>query len=174
MNIERSNIIDGVLIIKPDVYEDYRGRFIETYDKTKYDEFIPTAYSNFIQDDVSISKKNVLRGIHGDSITSKLVCVLYGEVYSIIADNRPNSPTYRMWQSFTLTGNNRIQLFLPPGIGNSTLTLIDESVYSYKQTTNFSPKTQFTIKWDEASWNFWWPIQTPILSKRDFLGKYSD
>ena len=106
-----------------------------------------------------MSKKNVLRGLHGDDKTTKLVSVLNGSVYSILADNRKDSPTYKQWQAFTLSASNMNQLYIPAGIGNSMLALEDGR--------------QFTIKWNDPEWNFWWPIKNPILSVRDTKGMYS-
>ena len=164
--------LNGVKVIKPDEFEDYRGKYIETYDTAKYRDILGDV--EFVQDDISISRKHVLRGLHGNSVTAKLISVLHGSIYALLADNRPDSPTYKKWEAYTVTGQNRLQLYLPPGIGNSMLALEDETVYFYKQTTHFEPGTQFTIKWNDPEWNFWWPISNPILSQRDFQGKYVD
>lgn len=162
----------GVKIIIPDVFEDYRGTYVETFDTIEYSKILGDM--EFVQDDISISRKDVLRGLHGNYITSKLVSVIYGSVYALIADNRPDSPTYKQWESYVLSAENRKQLFVPAGFGNSIVALEDKSVYFYKQNTHFEPKTQFTIKWNDPEWNFWWPIQNPILSQRDTFGKYVD
>ena len=162
--------LEGIKIIKPDVFEDYRGRYIETYDTASYRQILGDV--TFVQDDVSISRKGVLRGLHGNTKTAKLISVLHGSIYALIADNRPDSPTYKQWEAYTVTANNRIQLYVPAGIGNSMLALEDDIVYHYKQTTHFEPGTQFTIKWNDPEWKFWWPISNPILSQRDFYGDY--
>ena len=120
-----------------------------------------------MQDDVSYSKRDVLRGIHGDDVTTKLVTALFGDCFSILADNRPDSPTYRQWEAFSLTHENRHQLLIPAGVGNSALARSETLVYHYKQTTHFVPGRQFTIHWDDPAWNFEWPIDEPILSARD-------
>lgn len=162
--------IDGVRLIVPEVFEDHRGRYVELFDNDKYRA--ACASVDFVQDDVSISHRHVLRGLHGDWETTKLVAVLHGEGYAIVADNRPASPTYRHWQAFELTGANRHQLLLPPGVGNSILALSEPVVYWYKQSTHFVPGRQFTIRWDDPDWEFEWPIQEPILSERDRKGDY--
>ena len=164
--------IRGVVVITPDEFEDYRGSYIETYDEKKYNSIIGEI--KFVQDDISISAKDVLRGIHGNYVTSKLVSVLNGSVYSVIVDNRPDSETYRKWEAFILSGNNKKQLFIPHGIGNSILSLEDNTIYFYKQTTSYEPNSQFTLKWDDPELNIWWPIKSPILSERDFFGKYKE
>ncbi len=169
MKFERTEL-EGVLRLVPEVFEDQRGRYVEIFDSEKYRA--ATGGVEFVQDDVSVSWANVLRGLHGDWETTKLVSVLSGRGYAIIADNRPESPTYRHWQSFELSGENRVQLLLPPGIGNSILALEGPLVYWYKQDTHFEPGRQFTIRWDDPEWGFRWPIEDPILSERDQAGGY--
>jgi len=167
MNIQDTEL-DGVKLITLKSFEDFRGSYIELYDSKKYKSFD----LNFVQDDLSHSFKYVLRGLHGDFETYKLVTVLKGNAYCLIADNRKNSPTYKKWQSFNLSCKNLNQLLLPPGVGNSMLAMSDEVLYYYKQTTHFVDGQQFTIKWNDPDWNFWWPISNPILSLRDFRGNY--
>jgi len=162
--------LHGVKLIIPEEFEDHRGSYVELYDSEKFKKAVGLV--EFVQDDISISRKNVLRGLHGDWRTTKLVTVLKGSGYAIIADNRQDSPTYKQWQSFILSENNRHQLLLPNGIGNSILALEDKIVYYYKQNTHFVDGKQFTIKWDDPEWNFWWPIKEPILSPRDEKGEY--
>tara|TARA_R100000353_G_scaffold173780_1_gene140505 strand:+ start:76 stop:585 length:510 start_codon:yes stop_codon:yes gene_type:complete len=162
--------IEGVKLITPERFEDHRGSYLELYDSKK---FSPVTEEVFVQDDISISNKNVLRGLHGDWRTTKLVTVLNGSGYALIADARKDSPTYKQWQSFTLSRENKRMLLLPPGIGNSILALQDNMIYYYKQNTNFVEGKQFTIKWDSPDWDFWWPIKNPILSLRDEKGHYA-
>jgi len=163
--------LEGVKLIVPERFEDHRGTYLEIFDEEKYEEVCGNL--KFIQDDVSISNKDVLRGIHGDFSTTKLVTVLNGSGYAIIVDNREGSPTYNQWQAFLLSRENRNQLFLPTGIGNSILALENNMIYYYKQTTHFVDGRQFTIKWNDPIYNFWWPIKEPILSKRDQEGNYA-
>ena len=164
--------INGVKLFKPERFTDFRGSYLEIYDSKKFFESSGQEI-NFVQDDISVSKKNVLRGLHGDFRTTKLVTVLKGTGYALIADNREDSPTYMKWQAFTLSDQNMNMLLLPPGIGNSILSLDDNLIYYYKQDTHFSEGKQFTIKWNDPEWNFWWPIKNPILSVRDTKGMYS-
>ena len=164
--------LHNVKCIIPERFEDHRGSYMELYDSDKF-SYNPTLPDiKFVQDDISISRKNVLRGLHGDHRTTKLVTVLKGSAYALIADNRPESPTYKNWQAFTLSEQNRNQLLLPPGVGNSVLAMSDEIVYYYKQNTHFIDGQQFTIRWDDPEWNFWWPTKAPILSMRDERGEY--
>tara|TARA_R110000765_G_scaffold424782_1_gene536330 strand:+ start:564 stop:1076 length:513 start_codon:yes stop_codon:yes gene_type:complete len=163
--------LHGVKIIIPERFEDHRGSYTEIYDSTKFNSNVDNII--FEQDDVSVSNMGVLRGLHGDWETTKLVTVLNGSGYAIIADNRVNSPTYKQWKSFTLSKQNKHQLLLPPGVGNSVLALENNMIYYYKQNTHFQPGKQFTIKWNDPEWNFWWPIKHPILSLRDERGAYA-
>ncbi|MBL8749961.1 MAG: dTDP-4-dehydrorhamnose 3,5-epimerase family protein [Planctomycetes bacterium] len=162
--------LHGVLRIEPEAFTDHRGSYVEIFDTDKYREI--TGGRTFVQDDISVSHTNVLRGLHGDWQTTKLVSVLHGEGYALLADNRPDSPTYRRWQSFALTGDNRVQLLIPPGIGNSVLAVQGPLVYWYKQDQHWAPGRQFTIRWDDSEWGFEWPIAAPILSARDTKGGY--
>ena len=161
--------IHGVKVLVPDVFQDHRGTYVELFDTETYRAL--TGGVAFVQDDISTSHKDVLRGLHGDFVTTKLVSVLHGTGHAVIADNREDSPTHRQWQAFTLSGANRKQLLLPPGIGNSILAL-EDLVYWYKQDTHFVPGRQFTIRWDDPAWGFTWPISAPILSERDMRGSY--
>jgi len=170
INIEYTKI-DGLLLIKPEIFLDGRGQYVELYDTETYQKVLPIG-TCFVQDDYSFSKRYVLRGIHGDFSTSKLITVLNGMVQAVIVDNRKDSKTYMQWQDFYLSGENSHQLFIPAGCGNSMLTLTDDVVYHYKQTTHYTPKSQFTIKWDDERLNIIWKIKNPILSKRDTKGDY--
>src|SRR5687767_9031499 len=109
--------LQGVRRIVPEAFTDHRGRYVELFDSEHYRDVCPDL--TFVQDDVSVSYDRVLRGMHGDFATWKLVSVLHGRGHAVLADNRPDSPTYRRWQAFELSGANRYQLLLPPGIGNS-------------------------------------------------------
>jgi len=170
LNVEYTNI-DGLLLIKPGIHQDERGSYVEIYDTESYRDILPISTS-FVQDDYSYSKINVLRGIHGDFVTSKLISVLNGMIQAVIVDNREKSPTYMKWQSFHLSRENAHQLFIPSGCGNSMLALTGDVVYHYKQTTHYTPKSQFTIKWDDTRLNIQWKITNPILSERDIKGDY--
>jgi len=162
--------LHGVRRIEPEAFRDHRGSYVEIFDTEKYREV--TGGRVFVQDDISVSHTNVLRGLHGDWQTTKLVSVLHGEGYALLADNRPESPTYRRWQAFTLSGENRVQLLIPPGIGNSVLAVQGPLVYWYKQDQHWAAGRQFTIRWDDPDWGFEWPVAEPILSERDRRGAY--
>jgi len=153
--------LQKVLKIKLDSFEDHRGYYIETYNEKLYSRF----KVKFIQDDISVSKKGVLRGIHGDFKTWKLITCLHGKFHLIVINNIPDSNDYKKWQSFILSDKNRVQILVPPGFGNGHQVLSKTAIFHYKQSTLYDRGSQFTIKYNAN--NFDWPIKRPILSKRD-------
>lgn len=158
--------LDGVLeVTPPTIFDDFRGSYIETYNERLYNE--AGIDCRFIQDDVSISRRHVLRGIHGDSHTTKLVSCLYGEFYLIVVNNDSESAQYKKWTSFHVSEMNRKQILIPPKFGNGHLVMSEKAIFHYKQTTEYSRKSQFTIKWNDPGYGFWWPIAEPITSMRD-------
>jgi dTDP-4-dehydrorhamnose 3,5-epimerase len=158
--------LDGVKLIKPvTIFEDFRGFYIETYNEGIYNE--AGIAVKFIQDDISISTQNVLRGIHGDSETWKLISCLHGKFYLVVINWDENSPQYGQWQAFTLSDTNHLQVLVPPKFGNGHLVLSDTAIFSYKQSSYYNRAGQFTLKWNDPALRIWWPIQNPILSQRD-------
>ena len=165
MKVEKTNL-EGVLIIDPPTnFIDFRGSYIETYNERLYKKYGIT--EDFIQDDISTSKKNVLRGIHGDKNTCKLVTCLYGEFYLVVVNNNPHSQQFKKWQSFNLSDKNRKQVLIPPMYGNGHLVISDKAIFHYKQTTEYNREGQFTIMWNDPEFKIKWPVKNPILSKRD-------
>ena len=163
-SLEETNL-DGVKKIIPTIFEDFRGSYIEIYNKNFMKE--NDIRINFIQDDISISYKNVLRGIHGDNTTYKLVSCLYGQFQLIVVNNNPVSRQFRKWQSFDMSIKNRFQILIPPKFGNGHLVLSNSAIFHYKQNTLYDPSSQFTIKWNDPLYKFKWKINDPILSVRD-------
>jgi dTDP-4-dehydrorhamnose 3,5-epimerase len=165
MTVEKT-ILDGVLkITPPTIFKDFRGEYVEIYNKDFFKE--KNINVEFIQDDISVSKKNVLRGIHGNNDTWKLISCLYGSFYLVVVNYDPVSKQYKKFTSFTLSDKNRLQILVPPKFGNGHLVLSDTAIFHYKQNTNYIRESQFTIKWNDPNYNFGWPIQNPILSERD-------
>lgn len=160
------------MLIKPDIFEDYRGQYVEIYNE----EFFRSngIQVKFIQDDISVSSKHVLRGIHGDAETWKLISCLYGKFYLVVINYDDQSEQYGRWEAFTLSERNRLQVLVPPKYGNGHLVLSDTAIFHYKQNTYYNPKGQFTILWNDPQFNIWWPIKQPILSQRDKLGRFPD
>jgi len=170
IKVEKTEL-DGVLLIKPSAFEDFRGSYIETYNEELYRSH--GIDINFIQDDVSISSRNVLRGIHGDSETWKLISCLHGSFYFVVVNCDRSSENFGKWQSFTLSENNRHQVLVPPKYGNAHVVLSEKAIFHYKQSTYYNPSGQFTYVWNDPELGIWWPIKAPILSKRDETGHFS-
>lgn len=157
-------IFPEVTIYSPDSFEDFRG---ELYTLYKQEDFS----LSFNHDKVSISRKNVLRGLHGDSKSWKLITCLAGEVYLVVVDYRRSSPNYLKWDSIVLTHKNRKSVLVPPMFANGHLVLSKEATFFYKWSYPGDypdVKDQFTLKWDNPNLGIHWPISNPILSKRDF------
>ena len=155
--------LDGIKLIKPTVHEDYRGTNFESYNASEYYK-IP---NQFVVDSISTSRKHVLRGIHGDHRTTKLISCLYGTIYFVVLDCRSGSKTFHQWQAFTLSDRNKHQVLVPPGFGNAHLVMSDECVFSYKLDQHYERSSQFTLRWNDDQFNIYWPIKYPILSERD-------
>ena len=160
-----NTVLDGVKLVQPVVYEDFRGTNFEAYNETKFrDEII---VNNFVVDSISTSCNHTLSGIHGDNKTSKLVSCLYGTIHMVIINRDPDSKQYNQWFTITLSDRNKYQLLIPPKFGNGYLVMSDEAVFSYKLSEYYDRDSQFTIKWNDPMHNFFWPIKNPILSERD-------
>jgi len=142
---------------------------VETYNEKLYRE--AGIKVKFVQDDISVSSQNVLRGIHGDGKTWKLVSCLYGEFYLVVVNWDDASPQFGKWDSFILSDQNRLQVLVPPKFGNGHLILSKLAIFHYKQSTYYNRARQFTILWNDPKLNIWWPIQNPIVSKRDGGGE---
>ncbi len=167
MTVEKTAIPD-VLLIKPEIFEDHRGTYVETYNVKEYHR--QGIKIDFVRDDISTSIKGVLRGIHYDSKTWKLIQCLYGRIYFVVVDLRRHSPSYKKWLSFILSDSNRHQVLVPPNCGNGHLVLSDSCIFSYKQSEYYDPQKERVLKWDDPEINIYWPIKNPILSQRDELG----
>ncbi|MBM3645699.1 MAG: dTDP-4-keto-6-deoxy-D-glucose epimerase [Alphaproteobacteria bacterium] len=166
LKVERTRL-DGVLLIHPlSMYEDFRGDYVETYNEAAY--HAAGIVDRFIQDDYATSGRHVLRGVHGDNKTVKLISCPYGRLYVNVVNNDPASRQYRQWQGFTLSSDNRLQVYIPARFGNAYLVMSDVAVFHYKQTTYYDRAGQFTIKWNDPDYKMWWPVRDPILSERDY------
>ncbi len=161
--------LDNVLLIKPPtIFEDLRGTYVELYnDKIYNDAGIKV---KFLQDDISTSSKHVLRGIHGDAETWKLISCLYGKFYLVVINWDKESSQFKHWESFVLSDQNRLQVLIPPKFGNGHLVLSEQAIFHYKQTTYYNRAGQFTLFWNDPQLNIWWPVKNPILSRRDENG----
>jgi len=121
--------LDGVLVITPPtVFEDFRGSYVETYNENLYRAAGVDVH--FLQDDISTSTRHVLRGIHGDGKTWKLISCLYGVFYLVVLNHDRTSPQFGRWQGFTLSDSNRLQVLVPPRFGNGHLVMSDKAIFS--------------------------------------------
>lgn len=165
LNVSESKLSQVWIVNPPTNFEDFRGSYVELYNESLYRE--AGIEVDFIQDDISTSSRHVLRGIHGDRETWKLISCLYGKFYLVVVDMDEASPTYRQWEGFTLSDTNRLQVLVPPKHGNGHVVLSDTAIFHYKQNTLYDRSGQFTILWNDTAFGIWWPVKNPILSQRD-------
>lgn len=174
--------LEGVLLIQPEPFEDFRGEYVETFNEKVYREEIAknlkgTAYQqdalrlHFVEDDVSTGTRGVLKGLHGDTKTWKLVQCLFGKFYLVVLNYDPKSKQYGQWEAFIVSDKNRLQVLIPPMYGNGHLILSEYDIYHYKQSTYYNPDSQFTVQWNDPKFSIWWPMKNPMLSLRDETGK---
>ena len=165
MEVSETDLQGVLLITPPTIFEDFRGTYVETYNEKLYTEAGVTA--NFVQDDFSISTRHVLRGLHGDDETWKLISCLFGRFYLVVVNWDEDSAQYRQWTSFVLSDQNRLQVLIPPNFGNGHLILSEQAIFHYKQSAYYDRGNQFSIRWNDPSLNIWWPVRDPMLSRRD-------
>ncbi len=160
--------IPEIILIKPKIFEDSRGFFMETY---KYSEFVKAGINEkFVQDNHSKSIKNVLRGIHfqlNPKAQGKLIRCIKGKIFDIAVDLRKNSPTFKQWIGIELSEENRLIIYIPAGFGHAFLTLSEEAEVIYKTTEEYSPEHDTGIRWNDPDINITWGIKDPIVSEKD-------
>ncbi len=162
--------LGGVILVKPDTVEDFRGTYTETYNEEVYKKGGITV--DFVQDDYSTSFRHVLRGLHGDSKTWKLIDCMQGSFYFVVMNYDKTSPQYLQWESFTLSDINHWQVLVPPKFANAHLALTDKVIFHYKQSEYYDPKSQFSLRYNDPKFKIWWPVKEPLVSQRDEQGKY--
>jgi dTDP-4-dehydrorhamnose 3,5-epimerase len=167
--IEESKKIAGVYTFKPSKGVDDRGIIYTSFYEDVFEKYLPKDLM-FKHDKFSSSKKDVLRGIHGDTKSWKLVTCVYGEIYQVVVDCRKNSPTYKKWEAFTINSNEPQLILLPPNMGNSFFVNSETAIYHYKlayEGEYLDAEDQFSIKWNDPTIGIKWPITNPVLSGRD-------
>jgi len=171
MNIE-STPLPGVLLIKPDVFGDARGFFLEAWNLRRYRE--AGLDRDFVQDNVSLSRKGILRGLHfqNPNPQGKLVQVLQGEVFDVAVDIRAGSPTFGRWFGALLSEENHHQLYVPEGFAHGFCVLSDTALFSYKCTDFYNPHAEYSLRWDDPDLGIVWPIDHPVLSAKDQAARY--
>ena len=162
--------LPGGLIVEPRVFGDPRGFFFESWSQERYSAAgLP---ESFVQDNVSLSPRGVLRGLHlqWPHPQGKLVSVLRGEVYDVAVDVRLGSPTYGKWVGVTLSSETKRQLWIPPGFAHGFQVTSDEALFSYKCTDYYHPELEATVAWDDPELAIAWPLGAPVLSAKDRAG----
>lgn len=162
--------LPGVVIIEPKVFGDERGFFMETWNQERYADTVTT--DSFVQDNVSLSRKGVLRGLHFQKINpqGKLVYVLQGEVYDVAVDIRVGSPTFGQWVSVVLSAENKRQFFIPAGFAHGFCVTSDTALFAYKCTDKYNPQSEGSVLWNDPDLNIPWPTDAPELSAKDVVG----
>ena len=171
MQVTETEIPD-VKIVKPKVFGDERGFFLETFEQKRYQQMLDINF-NFVQDNHSRSQKGVLRGLHfqKQNPQGKLVRVVRGQVYDVVVDIRKDSKTFGKWVSIILSEENKTQLWIPPGLAHGFVVLSDIADFEYKCTNYYDPKSEESLLWNDPTVNIDWPITNPILSIKDKQGK---
>lgn len=168
MEFQKTTLKD-VYLIKPQVFQDERGFFMETYSEKKFKE--AGIDVDFAQDNHSMSvTKGVLRGLHfqnPEDTQAKLVRVTKGAVYDVIVDLRKNSESFGKWEGFELTAKNFQMLFVPRGFAHGFVTLEDYTEFQYKCDNFYAPNNEGGIMWNDPDLKIHWPIENPILSEKD-------
>lgn len=161
----------GLRLIEPARFEDARGYFFEAHHHRKLRD---AGFSEtFVQDNVSFSIRNVLRGLHFQypAWQGKLVTCLRGEIFDVAVDLRRDSPSFGKWHGEVLSEGNHRQLYIPQGFAHGFGVLSDDALVSYKCTEYYSPKDEQTLIWNDPAVGIAWPIQDPMLSEKDAKGK---
>lgn len=167
MHFEKTEI-EGLLIIKPKVFEDERGHFFESFNKEVF-------YKNgldldFVQDNQSLSQKGVLRGLHFQCppyAQGKLIRVIQGSVLDVAVDIRKSSKTYGQYFKIILSAQNKTMIYIPEGFAHGFLTLEDNTIFSYKCTKFYHKESEESLLWNDSELGIDWGIKTPILSDKD-------
>jgi len=151
------------------MFWDLRGNIYTSYNGENYRRYLPEQL-DFIHDKFALSKNNVLRGLHGDNKTWKLVSCVCGEIYEVVADTRRDSPTYKKWDAFELSSDKYRQVLIPPGFVNGYYVKSEHAVFHYKLAYTgkyIDADEQMTFRWDDPELNIQWPCKEPILQSRD-------
>lgn len=165
--------IDGLLIIELEVFGDDRGYFFETYRETEYKGI--GLKEKFVQDNISKSIKNTIRGLHyqvGDKAQGKLCQVICGKVLDVAVDIRFSSPTFGKFFAIELSGDDKKQLWIPPGFAHGFSVLSDDVIFLYKCTNYYSKKDERAIRFDDPLLNIDWKVDNPIVSGKDLEAKF--
>jgi dTDP-4-dehydrorhamnose 3,5-epimerase len=159
--------LSGAFVLIPNVHADDRGYFKEIFSAPRYRA--AGVHDEFVQDNVSYSKRGVIRGLHADPRMAKLVQVLSGSAFDVMVDLRRESPTYLQWYGHELNAAEHTQLYIPAGFLHGFLALSDDVVFLYKQSATYDPATEFGVVWNDPDLAIDWPLDglMPQLSPKD-------
>ncbi len=172
MKVTPTNLPE-VMIIEPRVFGDDRGFFYESFNAKKFAE-LTGIETNFVQDNHSMSAKNVLRGMHYQiqQAQGKLVRVISGEVFDVAVDLRKSSPRFGQWTGVTLSAANQRQLWIPPGFAHGFVVTSDKAEFLYKTTDYWAPEHERCLQWNDPAIGIQWPLEDePVMSAKDQIGK---
>ena len=172
MNVIQTNLPE-VFIIEPRVFGDDRGFFYESFNAKKFAE-LTGVEASFVQDNHSLSAKNVLRGLHYQirQPQGKLVRVVAGEVFDVAVDIRRSSPTFGQWAGVVLSAENKRQMWIPTGFAHGFLVLSDSAEFLYKTTDYWAPEHERCLQWDDPAVGIQWPlVGAPVMSAKDQQGQ---
>lgn len=164
--------INDLLVVQPDVFPDERGYFFESFNKEKYVN--GEINFSFVQDNISKSKKDTVRGLHyqvGEFSQGKLCSVIVGKVLDIAVDIRFGSPTFGKYFSVELSEESKNQLWIPPGFAHGFSVLSEEAIFSYKCTNIYNKQAERSILYNDEILKIDWQVETPIVSPKDLLAK---
>ena len=162
--------IEGLLVIKPKIFTDDRGYFFESWSKVAFEK--EGLHLNFVQNNQSLSAKDVLRGLHFQNppfAQGKLVSVIKGAVLDVVVDIRKNSATFGKHFSLVLTGENKTSFWIPPGFAHGFITLEEDTIFSYKCTEVYNKQSEGSIMWNDKDLNIDWGIENPNVSEKDAI-----
>jgi dTDP-4-dehydrorhamnose 3,5-epimerase len=171
VKVTRTDIPD-VLVLEPRVYQDARGFFLESYNRRTFKEATELK-AEFVQDNISFSVRNVLRGLHYQirQPQGKLIAVMAGEIFDVAVDLRRSSPTFGKWVGVTITGGGHRMLWIPEGFAHGYLVLSEHAIVLYKTTDFYAPEHERTILWSDPTLAIRWPLEgEPIVSDKDRRG----
>src|SRR5438034_7238622 len=164
--------LPDILLIEPRVFGDARGYFFESYNQRALAEAGVAA--EFVQDNHSLSARNVLRGLHYqiEHAQGKLVRVSAGEVFDVAVDIRRSSPTFGRWTGLRLSAQNKRMLWIPPGYAHGFLVLSEAAEFLYKTTDYWYPEHERTLLWDDPALGIAWPLEgQPVVAAKDAAGR---
>ncbi|MES2298907.1 MAG: dTDP-4-dehydrorhamnose 3,5-epimerase [Pseudomonadota bacterium] len=173
MKVTPMDIAD-VLLLEPQVFGDDRGFFYESFNARRFAE-LTGVDANFVQDNHSKSARGVLRGLHYQiqQAQGKLVRVIEGSVFDVAVDIRKSSPTFGRWVGVELSGENKRQLWIPPGFAHGFVVTSDSAQFLYKTTDYWAPEYERAILWNDPEVGVAWPLAgEPLMSGKDLQGKH--